>query len=201
MSLRVAARVFAFIFAFVLSLVNVCADEVADKWANDVTGTLGEIGACFQGGELPTGINCNVFVGHTLERLYGVTDFRSSQGRYFSANETAEFLVTAGAWRAIGPASEQANLDDAANAARGVPVVAVWRNPLATSANDSSHHGHIALIGPGPLMPSTAWHLNVPTSAAASIDSPNGRYIGDRLSRAFGAGKKDAVMLYARAQQ
>jgi len=191
----------------------------AEAWDNKITGSLGELSACFKKPEdaPPSGVNCNVFAGRSLETVYGVSDFKATDGHYLSANEIADFLVTSPNWTLIGSADSQKVLDQAANSAGSRPVVAVWRNPDP----DLTKHGHVALIGPGPLQPS-GWvllptvllgggapfrtatagpvHLNVPNSSGFSMDNVTARYIGDKLSRAFGNDKKSAVQIYVRSK-
>lgn len=189
----------------------------AETWDQKITGSLGELSACFAGDAPPSGVNCNVFAGRTLETVYGVSDFKATDGHYLSANEIADFLVTSPNWTLVGSADSQKVLDQAANSAGSRPVVAVWRNPDP----DLTKHGHVALIGPGPLQPS-GWvlpgpttvqrvglvpkpvsnpvHLNVPNSSGFSMDNVTARYIGDKLSRAFGNDKKSAVQIYVRSK-
>jgi len=175
--------------------------QAAEEWDHKITGSLGEISACFSGDEPSSGVNCNVFVGRALEAVYGFSDFRVAEGRYLVANEIADFLVTSPNWTPIGLADSQTVLDDAANFAGSRPVVAVWRNPVPTK------HGHVVLIGPGPLQPS-GWilskesnpvHLNVPNSAGFSMTSATARYIGDKLSKGFTDDQKSSVLIYVRA--
>jgi hypothetical protein len=169
----------------------------AVAWDNRITGGLGELSACFPGdappsGVPPSGVNCNVFVGRTLETVYNVPDFKTTADQYLLANQIADFLVTSPKWTLIGSADSQSVLDQAANSASSVAVVAVWRNPT------SGEHGHVALIGPGLLEISGKWLLMVPNSAAFSMDDVNGRYIGAKLSQAFGSEKKSDIRIYAR---
>jgi hypothetical protein len=163
-----------------------------EAWDHRITGSLGELSACFAEGTPPSGVNCNVFVGRTLETAYNISDFESANGHYLSANEIADFLVTSPNWTLIGSGDSQSVLEQAANSAGSRPVVAVWRNP------DLKGHGHVVLIGPGPLQLSPKWGLLVPNSAGFSMDEVTARYIGDKLSRGFGNAKKSAVQIYVR---
>jgi hypothetical protein len=110
----------------------------AETWDNKITGSLGELCACFAGTAPPSGVNCNVFVGRTLENVYGFSDFKSADGHYLLANEIADYLVTSPNWTLIGVADNQSVLAQAADSAASLPVVAVWRNP------DLKKNGHVA---------------------------------------------------------
>jgi hypothetical protein len=165
----------------------------AEAWDNKITGSLGELSACFAGAAPPSGANCNVFVGRTLETVYGFSDFKAADGHYLLANDIADYLVTSPNWTLIGVADNQSVLVQAADSAASRPVVAVWRNP------DLKKHGHVALIGPGPLQIS-GWGLMVPNSAGFSMDNATARYIGNKLSCAFGNDKKSSVLIYVRSK-
>jgi hypothetical protein len=162
----------------------------AEAWDRQMAGSLGDLPACGPA----SGVNCNVFVGQALETVYHISDFKAADGSYLLANQIADFLMKSPHWTLIGSADSQSVLDQAANSANSRPVVAVWRNPDP----DPKAHGHVAFIGPGDLRPSTKWGLNVPNSAGYSIDDPKVRYIGDKLSRAFGKDKKSSVLIYER---
>jgi hypothetical protein len=165
----------------------------AETWNNKITGSLGELSACFAGAAPPSGANCNVFVGRTLETVYGFSDFKAADGHYLLANEIADYLVTSPNWTLIGVADNQSVLVQAADSAASRPVVAVWRNP------DLNKHGHVVLIGPGPLQLS-GWGLMVPNSAGFSMDNAAAGYIGGKLSNAFGNDKKSSVLVYVRSK-
>lgn len=165
----------------------------AEAWDSRITGSLGELSACFAKAAPPSGANCNVFVGRTLETVYGFQDFKATDGHYLLANGIADYLVTSPNWTLIGVANNQSVLVQAADSAVSRPVVAVWRNP------DLTKHGHVALIGPGPLQMS-GWGLMVPNSAGFSMDNATARYIGDKLSDSFGNNKKSSVLIYVRSK-
>ncbi len=49
-----------------------------------------------------------------------------------------------------------------------------------------------------PILRRSNVDLNVPNSAGFSIDEVTARYIGDKLSLAFGKDKKSAIQIYVR---
>ena len=49
-----------------------------------------------------------------------------------------------------------------------------------------------------PILRRSDVDLNVPNSAGFSIDEVTARYIGDKLSLAFGKDKKSAIQIYVR---
>jgi hypothetical protein len=137
---------------------------------------------------------CNVFVARGTKLCFGIRDFcKPGDGiedeTYPSANEIAEQAKQH--WHLIGPAGQQLNLNRAqAYANGGRPVIAVRSVP--------GDHGHVCLILPGELTHSSTWGLKVPNSASFRLDDVKGCYVGGRLSKAFGADKKDTVLLYQR---
>lgn len=179
-----------------ISAMAAAERSAATAWDNRITGSLGETQACFANGTPPTGVNCNVFAGRTLETVYGFSDFKASGGGYMDANQIADFLMASPNWTMIGKADDQSVLAQAANSAASLPVVAVLKNPKG--------HGHIVFVGPGPLEPSSwvtgSTHLLVPNAAGFSMESPKARFIGDRLSSGFRNDDKSSVLIYVRTK-
>jgi hypothetical protein len=174
-------------------IAEAVAVQREEAWDKKIAGSLGELSACFPNGDVlpPETTNCNAFVGHTLDTVYGIPDFRRDGGGYKSANEIADILLKSPEkWELIGLATSQDVLDQAANYAASRPVIAVWSNP------DPSKHGHVVLIGPGPLQ--DGWGMKVPYFAGFAMHDPQARKIGDKLSLAFGKDKQPAVMIYVR---
>ena len=86
---------------------------------------------------------CNVMVGTTLSRLYGITDF-GANGQFQRANDIAAYVANSPKWTLVGPALSQDALDDAGMlAAKGRAVITVWANPV------EGQPGHVNLILPG----------------------------------------------------
>ena len=181
------------------------ADEKA--WDDKITAGLGELAACFGGTGTPpaSAVNCNVFVGRTLQTLYGFSDFKNANGNYKDANTIADFVAASPNWTLIGTANNQTVLDQAANSASSHPVVAVWKNPALNCSGAGEPckdgHGHVVLIGPGPELASPAWApLLVPNYAGFSEGNKAGpRRIGDKLSWGFGNDvTKSSIKIYVR---
>lgn len=125
-------------------------------------------------------VACNYFVAKGLNDLYGVNDFTSASnnGIWLTANQIADFVRShPELWSDLGSASSQQTLADAAaGAAQNQPTIAVMKG---------DPHGHVAILLPGTLEPSTTWALNVPNSAAFSLNNVSKAYVFCRLSAAF----------------
>lgn len=173
---------------------NIDAPETV-TWVNAlIQSAIGDDTACRTGAPdrdtFATTTACNMFVGRIMARLYGLTDFRGAND-FLTANEIGALISTFDKWEDIGTADSQANLSAAADAANaGTLVLAVWINPAAGG------HGHVALIGPGPLKKSPAWGLKVPVAASFTVDHPEKAFLGQPLACAFGSTKKSATHLW-----
>jgi hypothetical protein len=177
-------------------------DAASKAWSAKLVQAIAEDPACTNYAPQATSLDrsaCNIFVGRVLEKVYGVADFTVSppdpNKKFYTANEIAARLAGALAskWEWIGNASVQATLDSAkARGDEGRLVVAVWKNP------DPRKPGHVALIGPGPLVWSGAWGLRVPNSAQFKLDDPSGDYLSKPLSCAFRKDIADQVEIWVR---
>jgi hypothetical protein len=124
-------------------------------------------------------VACNYFVAKGLEILYGVKDFTPDlNGKWLTANEIANYVRShTDVWTKLGePITQSLLVDAAAGAANGQPVIAVLKG---------DPHGHVAMILAGDLKRSTTWNMNVPNSAAFSLNNVNKAYVFCRLSAAF----------------
>ncbi|HVT18313.1 MAG TPA: hypothetical protein VHQ90_19320 [Thermoanaerobaculia bacterium] len=133
---------------------------------------------------------CNVFSGRAVKRAYNITDFENppGSGKFLSANAIATYVATSNTWVKIGEASDQSTLTQAqAYANQGRAVLAV---------HPADPHGHVALVLPGALTPSSKWKLKVPNSACFFIGRPKEAYIGKGLGFAFSL--PNGVKIYGR---
>ena len=175
---------------------NIDAPETV-KWVNAlIESATGDDTACRTGAPdrdtFATSSACNMFVGRIMARLYGLTDFKGANDVFLTANEIGALIPTFEKWEEIGNAGDQVALSAAADAANaGNLVLAVWINPTAGG------HGHVALIGPGPLKKSPAWGgLKVPVAASFTVDHPEKAFLGQPLACAFGSTKKSATHIW-----
>lgn len=135
-------------------------------------------------------VACSYFVAKSLQLLYKVDDFTpATNGKWLTADEIVKYVrAHTESWSRLGMASDQRVLADAAQgAANGQPVI-------ATMVGDP--HGHVALVLGGKLQQSTTWSMNVPNSAAFSLNNVNKAYVFCRLSAAFS--KPSNVEIYWR---
>jgi hypothetical protein len=179
-------------------------DPATVAWTNKLVSALGTVSACQlqrsddDQGAITVNTACNIFVGTVIDNLYGVRDFYVSPPQpnkpFYLANEIGT-LLQSGIWQGwtdLGTADTQSVLNNAKNAAdAGALVVAVWVNP------DPTDQGHIALIGPGPLTPSTKWHENTPVAASLSLNNPGKGFLGKPLACAFKSGRAAAVHIWS----
>ena len=161
-------------------------------WSSHVQWLLGEQMSCQQAVDDVS--PCNRFIGKALERVWGITDFKTGlapPSDYMLANDIVSKLLTIkDKWVEIGRANDQSNLATAAAwSDKGYAVIAV---------RPDTPNGHVALILPGPLTASGKWGLKVPNSASFLYKNPDLSYIGKPLSTAFAADKKADVKLYYR---
>jgi hypothetical protein len=183
---------------------NISAPETV-AWVNKLIGAIGEEESCNTEGPqetLQSGA-CNIFVGRVLERVYGVTDFvvtpPQADKKFYVANEIAT-LLEAGVWNdwsQIGTGDQADALKTAkVEADRGRLVVAVWRNPQADQP------GHVALVGPGPLVPSGQWGPpGTPPAAQFRLnpgDNAGGNFLGKPLACSFRGQIRAEVKLWVR---
>ena len=161
-----------------------------DNWEKDLQAMLYEFMTC--GGPTAPNTPCNEFLGKALKRVYGITDFDKANGQYMRANEIADYVsLNPDKWTLLGKGSDQNALDQAqgyANVKKA--IIAVYKAPAGS--------GHVALIIPGKLTYSGSWELKCPNSASFFIDHALDAYISKPLAQAFGAAKKDKVLLYGR---
>jgi len=175
---------------------NINAQETV-AWVNTfITSALGEDNACRGGApdrdSFAVDTGCNIFVGRVMARMYGLNNFIASDGTFLRANDIAALLPTWNDWTDLGSAGDQAVLAAAADAAaQRYVVLAIWANPTPGKA------GHVALIGPGPLTKSDKWNgLKTPVAASFKLDDAESAFLGQPLSCAFGADKKDAMHIW-----
>ena len=143
---------------------------------------------------------CNYFVGRVLETLYNVRDFEptnpSPAAPYMEANDIGTELQAGilSGWTFVGTADSQDALNQAKTFAdQNLLVVAVYVNP------NKKEHGHIALIGPGPMKPSSTWGgLSTPVSASFFLGKPFKDYLGKPLACAFTGDIKSSVKIWAK---
>lgn len=121
-------------------------------------------------------VACNVFVARAAEGVYGVRDFKKSDGSYITANMIMDHVKSNKIWSKLGMANDQKVLNDAAAGAEDHLIVAVMSD---------QPHGHVALVLPGAPMASNSWKLNVPNSASAFLGNVERAYVFCRLAWAF----------------
>lgn len=171
------------------SLVSLRSQQ-DQEWKKELESMLYEFMSC--GGPTAPNTPCNEFVAKSLMKVYQVKDFEKSADKYMVSNEIADYVsIHTDKWTLLGTGSSQKALDEAqgyANVKKA--VIAIYKN--------SSGYGHIALILPGQTTSSSSWQLKTPNSASFFLDNPKGAYISKPLSSAFGANKKDNVLLYGR---
>ena len=140
-------------------------------------------------------VACNYFVSVALQRLYSISDFTpaANGGKWLNANQIAEYVrAHPDVWSDLGSGDSQQTLSDAeAGAELNQPTIAIMKgNP----------HGHVAIILPGKLQPSTTWGLNVPNSAAFSLNNVSKAYVFCRLSAAFSDPKQVEIYWRVKSQ-
>lgn len=177
---------------------NVEGAAAAD-WSMKVIGALIGRNACYPDKSEFENSDCNIFVGRVLEELYGNKDFvlagPPAQFRYQVADEIVLSLWTTQSknWDDLGAVNDQKALDEAQHrASLGKPVIAALREP------DPKKHGHVALIGPGPLTPSRTLGVSTPVSASFFQGRPKQNYIGKPLSCAFKVTDAPRAHIFAR---
>jgi len=151
---------------------------------------------------------CNVFLGRSLEVLFGNTDFKTGNDSYMLANDIASGLEKAApsvGWTKIGVATDQSALDMAqAHANSGKPVVAAR---LGRLDGEIRRPGHVVLIIPGTAQKYDfddvvnnkpvvfQWgKLVAPNSASFFLDRPDKFFFGCPLSATWQ--RPDGVGLY-----
>jgi hypothetical protein len=179
-----------------------CMDTDNQFWKSSMRATYDKLMGlmtCPLDADAVTGVQvdsvaCNYFVAKALNVLYGVNDFAppTNGGRWLTANGIVAYVRShTDVWSKLGNADSQGALQDAAaGAAMGQPVI-------ATLAGDP--HGHVALILGGALHQSSTWGLEVPNSAAFSLNDVNRAYVFCRLSFAFSSPSQ--VELYWREKK
>jgi hypothetical protein len=176
--------------------LNTVVSPVVDAWSLKViTGLVGG-DYCYAAPDAFHNSDCNIFVGRSLEVVYGLEEFVTGTGanrRYFTSNEIHDLLAagTISGWHELGRIRDLAARQEAKRQADlNHPVVAVWRDPTGPT-------GHIALVGPGPM--TTTGSLGpAPVSASFFQGHPNKNYIGKPLSCAFQPAQFDGVRIFAR---
>ena len=135
---------------------------------------------------------CNIFVGRVMARMYGLNNFVSSNNTFLKANEISALIPTWEDWVDLGTADDQAALIAAADAANaGHVVLALWANPVP------GQPGHVVLVGPGPLTPSSTWGgLRTPVAASFKLDDVESAFLGQPLACAFRSAKKSTTHLW-----
>ena len=161
-----------------------------NNWKADLSKEMDEFKLCEKLGG--NGNPCAKFMGKSLQTVYNVNDFYSSdEGRYLYVNEISEYLKESDEWKMLGHAYEQNVLETAqANANSKMATVALYLH--------KSGVGHVVLITPGSLHPSGSWGFNVPNSTSFFSASPDRSYINKGLSYAFGKNLVKDVVLYSR---
>jgi hypothetical protein len=177
-------------------------DPKTTAWSGKLLDALAQEDSCSAANTDPSFTStraCNIFVGRVLKTVYGIDDFivqpPTPDKVYYTANEIATLLNTGvwHGWTEVGTADSQDNLQNAENQAElGKLVVAVWLNP------DDADHGHIALIGPGPMTFSGNWGIRTPPAASFALDSPASAFLGRPLSCAFGEDKKSDTHIWVK---
>ncbi len=205
--IAMAVTLFSFSVSFGASAYAGCMDDESKHWLPSQRALYDKlmglmtcpVDADNAEGRQVDAVGCNYFVAKALSEVYGVDDFTPDghAGTWSTANEIADLVTKSPNWSLLGPANDQSTLANAAQgAANGQPVIAV----IASNPN-----GHVALVLPGKLMPSS-WkdgngkYMNVPNSAAFSLDEVSKAYVFCRLSKTFTNATKDGVKLYWRAK-
>lgn len=180
----------------VAQCTNINSPETV-AWVNGIIDSaLGQDDACRAGAPdrdtFAVSTACNMFVGRVMARIYGLTNFVSDDHSFLKANEIAALIPTWNDWVDLGTADNQSTLAAAADAAKlGYIVLAVWANPI------QGGHGHVVLIGPGPLTPSSTWGgLRTPVAASFKLDDVENAFLGQPLACAFGSAKKSTTHLW-----
>jgi len=178
-------------------------DSVTVAWTDKLIDALGEDNACQvqraddDQDRFTANTPCNIFAGRVMERMYAIKDFYVSPPQenkpYYLASEIGTLLQTGvwDGWTDLGTADSQDVLNSAKTAAdAGKAVIAVWVNP------DANSPGHVALIGPGPLMHSATWNEDTPPAASLSLGNVGSGFLGKPLSCAFSSKKAPDVHIW-----
>lgn len=158
------------------------ADYSADQQKYMET-ALQQFTAC----QLPLDNACRAHLAQALEHLYAVKDF-GSESKYMNATEVGKKVASDANWEHLGSATDQDALKKAQSSANcGRAVVAVL---------SSETGGHVAIILPGPLTPSSGWKVSVPNSASFFTHNPSKSFAGKPLSYSFPGAQ--GIEIYAR---
>ena len=129
---------------------------------------------------------CNHFTAEAICRFYEIDDFKKGD-EYVSYREIKDLVtLNGGAWKPIGIATNQADLDLAQDNAN---------NAKATIAFDPNKSNHVAIILPGNNQKSSSWGLNVPNSASYFVHKHE-CYFDKGLSYYFSS--PEGIILYAK---
>lgn len=130
--------------------------------------------------------NCNHFTSEAICRFYEIEDFKK-EGGYVSYRDIKDLVtLNGGAWKPIGIATNQDDLDLAQDNAN---------NAKATIAFDPSKTNHVAIILPGNQEKSGSWGLEVPNSASYFVHKHE-CYFNKGLSYSFSS--PEGIILYTK---
>lgn len=170
---------------------NSYAQKIDRNWKSKLDESVTQFKDCKN--TVEAGVSsCNKYIGETLQSLYHLSDFYSTErGRYMLAGEIHNYVQNSARWIYLGKGYEQKALTKAQQRANErKAVVAVYRNAAA--------EGHVAYILPGELQASGSWNLQVPNSAAYFIDQPERSYSQKGLSYSFSRNLLVSVDLYVK---
>jgi len=157
------------------------------SWQHDVEDMVSQFLSCQT--PIDDQSPCNYFLGRSLKRVYGITDFDDGSGGFLSANAIATYVqLNTDKWTSLGPAKSQDALTQAAGYANQMKAI--------VAVQVGTPHGHVALVLPGDLKHSGNWNLDAPNSASFFLNKPQQSYVGKPLSFAFQM--PDGVTIYGR---
>ncbi|MDF9795034.1 hypothetical protein OKW21_000297 [Catalinimonas alkaloidigena] len=164
------------------------AQHLNRNWKSELESSLSKFMACEESESTPA---CHNFAGESLQTVYRINDFYSSEkGMFLEPHEIYEFLDKSDQWTLLGKGYDQNALNNAQQYANGnKAVVAVMKGET---------YGHMVLILPGELQTSGSWSLKVPNSASFFTHQTDKSYVNKKLSYAFTPSDQGHVLLYGR---
>lgn len=174
--------------AGLLAGAAITAFAQADPWTQHGDWARAQIQACQGVAEGPRDV-CRYFAAEALRTLFGIEEFCTAERCMTAPEIESELRDNPEEWNALGSASDQSVLDNAAElAAQGHAVVA---------GQNVEGRSQVAIIMPGKPVPSGKWAMaRVPLGACARTDAPNRSIYAEGINWVFpDAGK---VTLYVR---
>ncbi len=129
---------------------------------------------------------CNHFTAEAICRFYEIDDFKT-EGGYVSYRDIKDLVtLNGGAWKPIGVATNQEDLDLAQENAN---------NAKATIAFDPTKSNHVSIILPGNKQKSGSWGLEAPNSASYFVHKQE-CYFNKGLSYSYSS--PEGIILYTK---